>query len=172
MLQVVPIELKMANAIVKQLHRHHKPTVGHRFSLAVLDAEGKICGVSIIGRPVARLTKDDEVLEVTRVATDGTKNACSILLGAAARAGKAMGYLSIQTFTLPSEGGSSLRGAGWQNFGESGGGQWKHTDGKARCTDNTSVKQKWVKILNAQRPKIQSPTMDVSSSQSSLFDIV
>jgi hypothetical protein len=152
-LRVVPTELKIANQVVSQWHRHHKPAQGHRFSLAVIDEQNVIRGCAIVGRPVARLAgAPDRVLEVIRVATDGTPNTCSALLAAAARAGKAMGYERIQTYTLPEEGGFSLRGAGWVCVGEAGGGQWKHTDGKPRRTDQpTSIKHRWELTLN---PKV------------------
>lgn len=51
MLEVVPITLKEANAFVEQNHRHHGPTVGHKFSIGLSDGE-KIVGVAIVGRPV------------------------------------------------------------------------------------------------------------------------
>ena len=62
-------------------------------------------------------------LEVTRLCTDGTKNACSFLYGKAARAAFALGYRRIGTYTLPDEGGASLRAAGWKLIGERGGGR-------------------------------------------------
>lgn len=96
-----------------------------------------------------------DVLEVTRLATDGVTNGCSVLYAAAARAGLAMGYRRIQTYTLPEEGGASLRASGWVEEGLAGGGQWKHTDGKPRRTDqSTAVKTRWAKSL-ATRPDVQ-----------------
>lgn len=69
----VPLELKEANSFVKQHHRHHKPCVGHRFSIGAMDAEGVLRGAVIVGRPVARLSGSPrDVLEVTRLVTDGT----------------------------------------------------------------------------------------------------
>ena len=146
----VPVELKEANKIIGSWHRHHKPVQGHRFSVGCVDEEGILHGVAVIGRPVARLAgAPRDVLEVTRVATDGTDNACSVLYGAAARAAKALGYLRIQTYTLPSESGTSLRAAGWVCEGEAGGGQWKHTDGKPRRTDQpTEKKLRWAVNFN------------------------
>ena len=112
-LTVIPLELKEANAFVAKLHRHHKPVVGHRFSIGCVDDGGILRGAAIVGRPVARLAGHPrDVLEVTRLCTDGTHNACSILYAAAAKAGKALGYKRIQTYTLPIEGGASLRAAG------------------------------------------------------------
>jgi hypothetical protein len=73
---------------------------------------------------VSRLRDDGRTLELTRVCTDGTRNACSFLHGAAARATFALGYRRIGTYTLPHEGGASLRAAGWELVGERGGGSW------------------------------------------------
>jgi hypothetical protein len=116
-MRVRPIELRDANDFVATQHRHHKPVVGHRFSLAAFDGD-RLCGVCVIGRPVSRHYNPLRVVEVTRLCTDGTHNACSILYGAAARAAKAMGYDRIQTYTLPEEGGASLRATGWTCEGE------------------------------------------------------
>jgi len=143
------LTLAEANRVVAALHRHHRPATGHRFSLGVVDAQGVVRGVAIIGRPVARMVDQRMVCEVSRVATDGTRNACSMLLGAAARAAQAMGYAKIQTYTLPEEGGASLRGAGWTDEGTAGGGQWRHTDGRQRCTTQpTAPKTRWCRSLN------------------------
>lgn len=122
-LNVVPVELREANKFIAAVHRHHAPVVGHRFSLGVVDETGLLRGVCVVGRPVARLAGHPrEVAEVTRLATDGAYNACSILYASAARACKAIGFRRIQTYTLPSEGGASLRASGWVCEGEAGGG--------------------------------------------------
>lgn len=147
-LTIRPIELRSANAFIATLHRHHKPVQGHRFSLACYDGD-RLCGVCTVGRPVARLAGNPlEVLEVTRLCTDGTKNACSCLYAAAARVGSIMGYKRIQTYILGSEPGTSLVACGWVNEGQAGGGQWKHTDGKPRRTDQpTEKKTRWSRRL-------------------------
>lgn len=119
-----PISLEEANAFVAAHHRHHKPTVGHKFSIAASDEDGKIRGVVIVGRPVSRHLDDGWTLEVNRCATDGCRNACSFLYAAAWKAAKAMGYRRLITYTLESEGGASLRGAGWKLLGLRGGGNW------------------------------------------------
>jgi hypothetical protein len=97
--------------------------VGHKFCVAVNDGE-QIVGVAIVGRPVARMSDNGWTLEVTRCCTDGTPNACSALYSACWRAAKALGYRRLITFTLPEEGGTSLRAAGWKVIAESGGGSW------------------------------------------------
>jgi hypothetical protein len=118
-----PIELAEANAFVEKYHRHHRPVIGHKFSIGAAMGE-VIVGVVIVGRPVARGRDDGLTLEVTRLATDGTENACSFLYGAAARAGFALGYKRIGTYILASEPGSSLRAAGWRQIGEVRGRSW------------------------------------------------
>ena len=135
-LRVVPLELAEANELVRRWHRHHKPAQGHRFSLGVLNERDELVGAVIVGRPVARLGGDpSEVVEVTRLVTNGTANACSALYGAAARAAHALGYRRIQTYILEEETGISLKAAGWKREGVFGGGQWHHTDGKPRRMD-------------------------------------
>lgn len=122
-LGLVRVSLDEANAFVTALHRHHKPVIGHKFSLGTVLDE-KLVGVAIVGRPVARMRDDGDTLEVTRLCTDGTKNACSFLYGASARAAFALGYHRIGTYILASETGRSLVGAGWKLIGERGGGSW------------------------------------------------
>lgn len=148
-LRVIPLELKEANAAVAAWHRHHKPSQGHRFSIGVIGEDGVLHGACIVGRPVARLAGDPrQVLEVVRLVTDGTPNACSALYAAAARAGKELGYLKIQTYILEEESGVTLVASGWKCEGLAGGGQWKHTDGKQRRTDQpTCMKKRWSKLL-------------------------
>lgn len=117
------MDLASANAYVAAHHRHHRPVPGAKFCLGVQDAE-KVVGVAIVGRPVARMLDDGWTLEVNRTCTDGTPNANSMLYGAVRRAGFALGYRRIVTYTLPSESGASLKGAGWRCLGEAGGGKW------------------------------------------------
>lgn len=123
MLELTPVSLAEANAYVAEHHRHHKPTVGHKFSVGC-KADGRLVGVAIVGRPVSRYLDDGQTLEVNRLCTDGTKNACSLLYAAAARAAKAMGYSKIITYTLDTEDGASVRAAGWHCAGLAGGKQW------------------------------------------------
>lgn len=149
LMRVMPLTLKQANDLVDSLHRHHKPVRGHRFSIGCLDETGELVGAAIVGRPVARLTSAYEVAEVTRLVTNGHPNACSFLYGASARVAKEMGFLSIQTFILDSEPGTSLKAAGWECVGETDGGEgWQSRSG--RRTDQPTVpKTKWRKVLNA-----------------------
>jgi hypothetical protein len=144
---IVPITLKAANAFVASYHRHHKPSVGHKFSIGLND-ENNLIGVAIMGRPVARGSDNGFTIEVARLCTNGQKNACSMLYQAAARASKELGYKKIQTYILEIETGTSLKASGWKMEAITAGGQWKHTDGKERRTDQpTMPKQRWVREL-------------------------
>lgn len=111
-LHISPVTFKAACAFVATHHRHNKPPVGHKFSIAV-SAAGETVGVAMAGRPVARAFDDGLTLEVNRTCTDGTDNANSMLYGAIWRAAKAMGYRRCITYTQADETGASLRAVGW-----------------------------------------------------------
>ncbi len=139
---VQPISLREACAFVQHHHRHHRPPRGMLFALAAAIDE-KIVGVAIIGRPVSRLLQDGWTAELTRLATDGTRNACSFLYGRAWRAARALGYRRMLTYTLPEEGGASLRAAGWKLIGEAGGGTWSRATRPRVDLHPTQVKIRW-----------------------------
>ncbi len=142
MLTVTPIDFKEANAFVAAYHRHHKPMPGCKFCIAVSDEDGKVRGVAMVGRPVARMTDNGWTLEVNRVCTDGARNACSMLYGAAWRAARALGYKRLITYTLPEEGGSSLRASGWKLLGEAGGGTWNRPNSSRPRIDTHPMQTK------------------------------
>ena len=145
------MELAEANRFVDRLHRHHDPVAGHRFSVGAVDVakDGteRLVGVAIVGRPVARLVDKRNTLEVARLCTDGTKNACSFLYAAAARCGKELGYTKIQTYILDVEPGTSLAASGWTLEVETRGGAWKHTSGPRNNKHPLNKKQRWAKVL-------------------------
>lgn len=140
--EIVPLPLDEANAFVAQYHRHHGRVVGHKFSIGVA-LDGEIRGVAIVSRPVSRRLDDGLTLEITRVATDGAKDACSALYGACRRATFALGYKKLVTYTLASEGGASLKAAGYRLMGEAGGGSWSR-NGRPRVDKHpTQTKLRW-----------------------------
>lgn len=143
-LTIVPLSLSEANAFVALHHRHHKPVVGHKFSVAVIDGDRvRVCGVAIVGRPVARGLDNGLTLEVTRVATDGTKDACSKLYGACRRAAFALGYTKLITYTLASELGTSLRAAGLKDAGRVKGRSWSCASRPRTDKHPTVDKTRW-----------------------------
>ncbi len=146
MLNIVPVSLKDANAFVAAYHRHHKPVTGHKFSIGC-EAEGRLVGVAIVGRPVSRYLDNGLTLEVNRLCTTGERNVCSMLYAAAARAAKAMGYQKIITYTLDTEPGTSLQAAGWSCAGPAGGERWTGTRRPATDLYPAQMKLRYEKIL-------------------------
>lgn len=136
MLSIRPITLRDANSFVAKHHRHNMPTAGHKYSIACYDGD-RLCGVAIAGRPVARILDDGLTIEIMRVCTDGTRNACSILYGACSRCAKEMGYKRVITYTLMSESGASLKAAGFEQKCINGGGySW---DAPSRPREETQL---------------------------------
>lgn len=112
-MKLVPISIREANRYVLHHHRHHRPTQGALFALAA-EHEGERVGVAIVGRPVGAGLQDGRTVEVTRVCTDGTPNACSFLYARCRRAAAALGYEKVATYTRQDESGASPRGAGFE----------------------------------------------------------
>lgn len=137
-----PITLHEANAFVRAMHRHHGLARGCLFCIAAHDGDS-IVGVAIVGRPVARMIQDGRTAEITRLCTDGTRNAPSFLLARARRAVQALGYLRLVTYTLPSEGGASLRAAGFMCAGDAGGGRWSRVRRPRRDEHPMQAKLRW-----------------------------
>ena len=127
-MELQPITYKEACEFIRLHHSHHLPPQGWKFGIAVnapgLDGERAIVGVVTVGRPVARAFDDGWTLEVTRCCSDGTKNAASMLYGAARRATFALGFKRLVTYTLQKERGTSLVAAGYRRLGVAGGGSW------------------------------------------------
>jgi len=141
-LELAPITLKAARAFVGEHHRHHRPPAGGLFALAATKA-GHLVGVAIVGRPSARHAQDGRTAEVTRLCTDGTPNACSLLYGWARRAAQVLGYPRLLTYTLPDEGGASLRASGWKLVGRTRGGRWTRR-ARSRADDHPlDEKDRW-----------------------------
>lgn len=122
-MELCHIELRDANAFVEQYHRHHKAVTGHRFSIGCCK-NGRLCGIAIVGRPVARNLDPCSTVEVLRLCTNGTENVCSFLYGACRRAAKALGYQRIITYILEGEPGTSLAASGWHYCYTTNGGSW------------------------------------------------
>lgn len=141
-MKIVPITQKNAKYFVQKHHRHHKPPLSSIFQIAC-ENNDKICGVAIVGRPVARMLQDGYTLEVTRLCTDGTKNACSKLYSAAWRAAQSLGYRRLITYILNTEHGSSLRAANWHCIGKCGGGSWNRKDRPRIDTHPTQTKTRF-----------------------------
>jgi hypothetical protein len=104
--------LRAAYAYVKEHHRHAKKIQGALFAVGA-ELDGKFVGCAIVAMPVAPKLQDGLTVEIRRCCTDGTRNACSFLYRVCVRVANAMGYRRVLTYTLESESGASLRGAGF-----------------------------------------------------------
>jgi hypothetical protein len=146
MMDTIPLTRKQADEFVAALHRHHKPTHGDKYRLGA-EHDGKMVGIVQVSRPVNRTLDDGSTLEVTRLCTDGTKNACSFLYAAAARIARELGYSKIITYILNSEPGYSLQAAGWIKEADIRGHTWNQPSRPRQTTAPTCDKQRWSKEL-------------------------
>lgn len=136
------MSLKSANEHVAAWHRHNAPVVQAIFTVGVSDNEGVLHAVAIAERPKARGNCDGDTIEVTRVASDGTKNACSMLYGACQRAAFALGYRRVITYTQADESGSSLRAAGYTVIAQRPPRKGWHTASRPRTDQNYQSHQR------------------------------
>jgi len=150
-LVLTPITLREANAFVERHHRHHGGARGCIMCVAVSRVLGggdaaavdDVAGVAIVGRPLARMLDNGYTAEVLRCCTDGTRNVCSMLYGAAWRAVRALGYRKLVTYTLATEAGASLRAAGLRVVGEVRGASWSRTSRPRVDTMPAQDKLRW-----------------------------
>jgi hypothetical protein len=141
-LEIVPVTFREACAFVDAHHRTQRRPNGMKLCLAVSDGE-KIVGVAIVARPVARKLDDGWTLEVARTCTDGTKNTNSMLYGARWRAVRAIGYRRLITYTLPEEGGASLRAAEFKLIGEGGDRGWSRAGHPCLLSARPGLRAAW-----------------------------
>jgi hypothetical protein len=132
--------LRAARQYVDEHHRHHKAPQGGLFAVGA-SVDGRIIGCAIVGKPVARMSNDGLTVEITRLCTDGTRNACSFLYRVCVRVATSMGYSRVLTYTLATEDGSSLRGAGFKLVSKTSGGSWSRAS-RAR-TDKHPLQEKF-----------------------------
>lgn len=155
MTTIVPLTLAQARRYVADHHRHNEPPIGHKFSIG-LERDGVLVGVVMAGRPIARGSDDGKTLELLRLTTEGDRNACSMLYGAACRAAFAMGYLRVVTYTLAEESGSSLKASGFTAEATTKGGEWTPAEGVWRSAEHprlfdppkmpTGPKVRWARV--------------------------
>ena len=140
-LRIKPITFKTASEYVNKYHRHHRSSIGCKFCIGVFDGD-VMHGVAICGRPVSRVLDDGATCEITRVCTDGARNACSMLYGACQRIAREMGYEQIITYTLVSEGGASLKASNFHFDGIVGGTHWTGARNKGQSIPK-ELKKRW-----------------------------
>lgn len=144
-LNLTPCTISAAKRYVYTHHRHLKRVNGGRFAVAVA-VDGRVAGVGIVGNG-PRVWEGSGKMVIVRVATDGTKNACTMILGALCRAGRALGYTEAWTYTLPEEPGTSLRAAGFEDMGVTAGGTHDRPSRRREPPERPEPKRRWRRIL-------------------------
>ncbi|MBU8540194.1 XF1762 family protein [Falsiroseomonas tokyonensis] len=147
-LAALPMTLREVSAVIGRWHRHNRPARGWRWGFGA-EVDGSLVGVVVVGRPTSRVLQADvRVAEVTRlcVLPDAPKGTCSFLYAAAWRAWSAMGGARIVTYTLQSESGASLRGAGWveeERLEARAAAGWKSRPGRVEQAVVAEAKIRW-----------------------------
>lgn len=149
-LKAIPVKLTEAIEFVRNFHRHNKPPIGGLFAVGCSDGNSMV-GVAIVSRPVARHLDDGLTVEVIRccVTDDAPKGSCSFLYARCWNAAKALGWSKLITYTLQSESGSSLRGAGWKVVAELSGASgkgWTNRPGREWQEVTGQAKFRWEAI--------------------------
>ena len=147
-----PVGLSAAVAMVGRWHRHLPRCAGGLAAVEVVGSAGWPVGVAIVGRPSSRVLAGRGWVEVVRVALAplgggpldcpwGAASACYQW----AEAWAWWGGRPVLTYTLGEESGGSLRAAGWREAGQTRGGQWA-CPSRARTDRNESLsapKRRW-----------------------------
>lgn len=143
---IAPCTVTAAARYVAENHRHLPRVQGGLFAVQV-EIDRRCVGVGIFGNP-PRVWQGTGRGVITRVATPGTENACSMIYGALCRAAKAIGYSEAWTYTLPEESGVSLRAAGFIDMGMTAGGEWSRPSRTRRSAVRPEQKRRWIRILS------------------------
>lgn len=141
---IAPCTVTAARKKVREWHRHLPDVQGGLFAVQCVDSTGACVGVAIAGNP-SRVWQGQAKLVISRVATNGTENACSACYGALCRAAKALGYLEVWTYTLPEEPGTSLRAAGFVDMGLTDGGEWSRPSRARDAVARPEPKRRWLR---------------------------
>jgi len=140
---VRPISLRQARQFVQEHHRHHDMPQGGLWALALMRND-QLVGVAIAGRPVSRVLQRKGYCEIVRVCVlPNVPNGCSMLYGRCRRVSQAMGYAKTVTYTLPSEGGASLRASNFRDTGETSGGSWSRASRQRIDSHPLDRKTRW-----------------------------
>ena len=113
-MRFVPISIREAKSFVRTHHRHAPAVTGAKIAIG-LEFGDQLIGVGLLGVPKARgLARDRFTAEATRVCVcDGApKGATSKINSRLKRLWQIQGGIWFKSYTLASESGASLRGAG------------------------------------------------------------
>ncbi len=156
MLEIVPINLREANDFVAAYHRHNGRTArnGGKWAIGAGDEHG-LQGVAIVGNPLSATLMDGLTAEVLRCCVkDGSpKGTCSKLYARCWQIWRLMGGVRLVTYTLQTESGASLRGAGWRIVGEV-----RPTPEGWRKNDHLNQAREWQPVMGQQKFCWESPS--------------
>lgn len=147
-MRVAPCTIRAAKKVVSEWHRHLPKLQGGLFAVQVLDDAGQCVGVGVFGNPCQEWQGTGRGV-ITRCATEGAENACSMVYGALCRAAKALGYREAWTYTLPEEPGTSLRAAGFMDMGLTEGGEHDRPSRRRKAAVRPDPKRRWLRRLSA-----------------------
>jgi hypothetical protein len=154
-LQIVPVTLREANDFVENFHRHNGRTSrdGGKFAIAAACDAGLV-GVAIVGNPLSATLMDGWTAEVLRVCTrpEAQKGTCSKLYSRCWQIWRLMGGRRLITYTLQTESGATLRGAGWRIVGET-----KPVAPGWRKQDHLSGIREWQPVMGQAKFRWQAP---------------
>lgn len=137
------VTFRTANAFIAEHHRHHRPPQGGIVCLGLWQGD-TLVGVGVLGRPVARMADDGVTAEITRLCVlPEARHAASALIGRLRRVAQSLGYERVISYTLPSEGGASLRATGAEHRGAAGGGEWSRPSRPRAAATVPETKARW-----------------------------
>ncbi len=145
-MHLAPCTVKSALKQVRTWHRRLPDLQGGLFAVQCVDDDGSCLGVAVAGNP-SRVWQGQAKLVISRVATPGTENACSMLYGSLCRAAKALGYREAWTYTMLDEPGTSLRAAGFVDMGVTDGGEHSRPSRYRKPAKNSEPKRRWLRQL-------------------------
>lgn len=158
---VRPSTVKAARAWVRETHRHLPNVQGGLFATSVWDQFGQVAA-GICGNP-PRVWQGTGRIVITRVAAlqlpdvlDSKGNAhpapaCTMIYRSLCDAARSLGYREIWTYTLPGEGGASLRAAGFVQHGETRAEEWDRPSRPRDVAVNAESKLRWMRVLRQER---------------------
>jgi hypothetical protein len=125
--RIIPLTLREANDFIEQHHRHSARTSndGGKFAIG-LEVDGQLVGSAIVGRPVARMLQEPGTAELLRccIGPGAPDGAGKKLNSRCKRIWQLMGGTRLVTYTLATETGGSLSGAGFKPVAPVRGRQW------------------------------------------------
>ncbi len=143
--RIVPLSLREANDFVEAYHRHSARTAndGGKFAIGLAVGD-RLVGAAIVGRPIARMLQRPGTAELLRccVGPGSPDGAGKTLNARCKRIWQLMGGIRLVTYTLKTETGGSLAGAGFVRDAEVIGRQWE-TRGRPHRPIAAAAKTRW-----------------------------